>query len=109
MNGELKLESLLENFDAIHSGSYTYHEEEIETTEGEFVFVDVDVMIDVDESNVKACKTYEGNVSCSVYVECLPEYFTLDRWGEEKECMLEGYEMAAIEKEITESIEDKLK
>ena len=102
MNGELKLESLLDNFDAIHSGSYTYNEEEIETTEGEFVFVDVDVMIDVDESN-------EGNVSCSVYVECLPEYFTLDRWGEEKECMLEGYEMAAIEKEITESIEGKLK
>ena len=102
MNGELKLESLLENFDAIHSGSYTYHEEEIETTEGEFVFVTIDVMIDVDESN-------EGNVYCSVYVECLPEYFTLDRWGEEKECMLDDEDIKAIEKEITESIEDKLK
>ena len=102
MNGELKLESLLENFDAIHSGSYQYHEEEIETTEGEFVFVDIDVMIDVDDSN-------EGNVSCSVYVECLPEYFTSDRWGEEKECMLDNEEIKAIEKEITESIEDKLK
>ena len=102
MNGKLKLEGLLENFDAIHSGSYQYYEEEIETTEGEFVFVDVDVMIDVDESN-------EGNVSCSVYVECLPEYFTLDRWGEERECMLEGCEMAAIEKEISERIKDKLR
>jgi hypothetical protein len=102
MNGELKLESLLENFDAIHSGSYQYHEEEIETTEGDFVFVDIDVMIDVDDSN-------EGNVSCSVYVECLPEYFTLDRWGEEREFSLEGYEMVSIENKITKSIEDKLK
>ena len=102
MNGELKLEGLLENFDAIHSGSYQYYEEEIETTEGDFVFVDIDVMIDVDDSN-------EGNVSCSVYVDCLPEYFTLDRWGEEKESSLEGYEMVSIENKITKSIEDKLK
>lgn len=102
MNGELKLESLLENFDSIRSGNYQYYEEEIETTEGEFVFVDIDVMIDVDESN-------EGNVSCSVYVECHDEYFTSDKWGGEIESTLEGSEMALIEKEITRSIEDKLK
>ena len=101
MNGKLKLEGLLENFDAIEDdGAFHFIEHEIETDEGEFVFVDLWVGIEISKSEV---------VSSNVEINCHPEYFALDRWGEEKECMLEGYEMAAIEKEITERIEDKLK
>jgi len=103
MNGELKLEGLLENFDAIHCGRYKYHDYEIETTEGEFILVNVEV--DVNEMHTKPFYTMTYDVS----VECYDDYFTLDRWGEEKECILDDEEIKAIEKEITKSIEDKLK
>ena len=101
MNGELKLKGLLENFDAIHTGNYSFTEQEIETTEGEYIFVDISVDVTVDSFGMILC--HYGKVYCR------PEYFVLDRWGEEKECILDDEDRRDIQNEISEQIKDKLK
>ena len=100
MNGKLKLEGLLENFDAIRTGNYSVIEQEIETDEGEFIFVDISVDVTVSWGEVLA-------FFCEV--NCYPEYFVLDRWGEEKECILDDEDRRDIQNEISEQIKDKLK
>jgi len=100
MKGKLKLENLLENFDAIRIGNYSFTEQEIETDEGEFIFVDISVDVTVSFGEVLA-------YFCEVH--CYPEYFVLDRWGEEKECVLDDEERRDIQNEISEQIKDKLR
>ena len=101
MKGELKLEGLLENFDAIHSGDFSFDDYEIETTHYESIFVDLRVSISIPFGHPL--------ISSEVDVDCYQEYYALDESGEEVECFLDEAQMRAIIDEVTIAIKDKLR
>ncbi len=102
ITGQLQLDSLLENFDALDKDFvFKVDEYEIETTDNEYIFVKVDVYVDLD---------YEGDVrDYSVDVEVYPEYFGSDEDGGELELELDDDELVSLEKEIHQQISWKIK
>jgi len=102
ITGQLQLDSLLENFDALDRDFvFKVDEYEIGTTDNEYIFVKIDVYVDLD---------YEGDVrDYSVDVEVYPEYFGSDEDGGELELELDDDELVSLEKEIHKQISWKIK
>jgi len=102
ITGQLKLDSLLENFDALDRDFvFKVDEYEIGTTDNEYIFVKIDVYVDLD---------YEGDVrDYNVDVEVYPEYFGSDEDGGELELELDDDELVGLEKEIHQQISWKIK
>jgi len=102
ITGQLQLDSLLENFDALDRDFvFKVDEYEIGTTDNEYIFVKIDVYVDLD---------YEGDVrDYSVDVEVYPEYFGSDEDGGELELELDDDELVSLEKEIHQQISWKIK
>lgn len=102
ITGHLKLDSFLENFDSLDRDFVFKAEEyEIETTDSEYIFIDVKVHVDLD---------YEGDVrDYDIDVLVHPEYFTCDKDGGELELELSDKELTSLEKEIHQQISWKIK
>jgi hypothetical protein len=102
ITGQLQLDSLLENFDALDRDFvFKVDEYEIGTTDNEYIFVKIDVYVDLD---------YEGDIrDYNVDVEVYPEYFGSDEDGGELELELDDDELVSLEKEIHQQISWKIK
>jgi len=102
LTGQLKLDSFLENFDALDRDFvFKVDEYEIETTDNEYIFIQTEVYVDID---------YEGDVvDYSVDVEVYPEYFGSDKDGGELELELDDEEVLSLGKEIEQQISWRIK
>lgn len=106
ITGHLRLDDLLESL-VFESSSLRYvaDEYEIETTDGEYIFVDLDIHAD-------SKYHYQDNsrelLSADVDVEVHYEYFSTGKDGEELELNMSDEQATSIEKEIKKSILDKL-
>lgn len=106
VTGHLKLDNLLSEFTYLEEEfRFKAEEYEIGTTDGEYLFADVEVY-------VNASYDYEDNSmnikDKSIDVVLHEDYFGMDKDGGELELTLSGDSVAKLEKLIKNSIEEKL-
>lgn len=106
ITGHLKLDNLLSEFTYLEQEfRFKAEEYEIETTDGEYLFVDVEVY-------VNASYDYEDNsmniADKSIDVVLHEDYFGSDRDGGELELTIDENQRIKLEEEIKKQIEFKI-
>jgi len=107
VTGHLKLSQLLENFNFLEREfRYNVKEYEIETTDNEYLYVDISVRVDYKESKIdEGFYDIERKI---IEVVLHEEYFGTDEDGGELELTMEEKDMIRIEKEIEEAISNQI-